>query len=354
MFKRGGVWWTCIRHDGKKIQKSLETTDKKLAKAIDAKVRTEIIEGRYFEKQKKEVILVADLMEKYLDEHSKPNKASKSYRDDIGFSKRILKYFGEMELIMVSPKDITAFIKVRREDGVKDVTINHELGVFRHAFNLAVRHWEFVEKSPFAKVSLPKVNSKRIRYLSDDEEQRLFETLPKWLEPIVVIARETGLRLSNISNITWSQVNLFSKSIVIETTKNGEPIGLPMTDTVHMALKKLSKVRSIDSDYIFVGKGGKGLDKCWISRSFRKACQNANIENFRFHDLRHDFCSRLVQRGVDLYTVSALAGHKDIRMTQRYAHLSSEGLRSAVEVLNSDYNLTTVGTKPKKPKHVSC
>jgi site-specific recombinase XerD len=74
-------------------------------------------------------------------------------------------------------------------------------------------------------------------------------------------------------------------------------------------------------------------------------CQKANIENFRFHDLRHDFCSRLVQRGVDLYTVAALAGHKDIKMTARYAHLSPEKLRSAVAVLNPDYNLTTVGVK---------
>jgi site-specific recombinase XerD len=88
----------------------------------------------------------------------------------------------------------------------------------------------------------------------------------------------------------------------------------------------------------------------FISKSFSKARQKANIDNFRFHDLRHDFCSRLVQRGVDLYAVAALAGHKDIKMTQRYAHLSPERLRSAVETLNPDYNLTTM-TKKRASQH---
>jgi integrase len=347
VFKRGGVWWTCIRHNGRKIQKSLETSDKKLAKAIEAKIRTEIVEGKYFDKPKGEFVTVRELVDKYLREHSQPNKAPKSYRDDISFSKKILQHFGKMTLTEVSPKHIAAFIKARRADGVGDVTVNHELRLLRHAYNLAIKQWELVEETPFAKIAIPKGDTKRVRYLSQDEEKRLFAALPDWLEPIVIIARETGLRLSNIANLTWNQVNLFNRTIIIETTKNGEPIGLPMTDNVYSALKKLSKARKPDSNYIF-DKEGRPFRGDWISKSFRRACQKANIDDLRFHDLRHDFCSRLVQRGVDLYTVAALAGHKDIKMTQRYAHLSPERLRSAVKVLNTDYNLTTIGGGNKK------
>ena len=81
----------------------------------------------------------------------------------------------------------------------------------------------------------------------------------------------------------------------------------------------------------------------WSGKSFRDTCRIAGIENFRFHDLRHDFCSRLVQRGADLYSVGALAGHKDSKTTQRYAHLSPETLRATIRILDSGYNLATMG-----------
>ncbi len=71
-------------------------------------------------------------------------------------------------------------------------------------------------------------------------------------------------------------------------------------------------------------------------------------ENFKFHDLRHTFATRLVQRGIDLYKISKLLGHHDIKMTQRYAHHYPESLRDGVEVLESDYNLTTVEEKDLK------
>ncbi|MBI5789384.1 MAG: site-specific integrase [Candidatus Schekmanbacteria bacterium] len=347
MFKRKGVWWTCIRHEGRKLQKSLETSDKKLATSIEAKIRTEIIEGKYFDKPKEEVVVtVNELIEKYLSEHSLPNKAPKTYYDDSCFSKQIKQHFGKMLLTKVSPKHIAAFIKKRRDDGVKDVTINHELRVLRHAYNLAIKYWELVDETPFAKISIPRGDVKRVRYLSEDEEQRLFKNLPDWLEPVVIIARETGLRLSNVANLKWSQVNLFNKMIIIEKTKNGDPIGLPMTDRVYDTLRVLNKVRQIGMGNVFTLNGKPLLSK-WISASFRRVCQKAGVENFRFHDLRHDFCSRLVQRGVDLYTVATLAGHKDVQMTQRYAHLSPEKLRAAMNALNSDYILTTPGQKAK-------
>ena len=79
-----------------------------------------------------------------------------------------------------------------------------------------------------------------------------------------------------------------------------------------------------------------------VSLSGRDACKDAGIKNFRFHDLRHDFCSKLVQNGANLYSVAGLAGHKDIKTTQRYAHLSPEKLRSTIQILNSGDNLATI------------
>jgi len=330
MYKRGSVWWSKIRYKGKIIQKSLETSDKRLARSIEAKIRVELAEGKYFDKPKADSISVKGLLEKYLEEHSKPNKKPKTYKDDIYFSKKILRYFGSMKLCEVSPRNISGFVRARRRDGVSDITIRHELVLLRHAYNLAIKEWELIEQSPFAKVQIPKDAKKRVRYLSGDEESGLFGVLPEWLMPIVVIARETGLRLSNITNLRWNQISLFNKTIIVENTKNGYPVGIPMSEKVTIVLKELKNGNG--SHYVFE-KDGKPLNRWYVSTSFRKACRKAGIENFRFHDLRHDFCSRLVQRGVDLYRVAALAGHKDIKMTQRYAHLCPENLRSAIDVL---------------------
>ena len=112
--------------------------------------------------------------------------------------------------------------------------------MLRHAFNLAIKNWELIDESPFARITIPRGDSKRVRYLAEDEEERLFAALPDWLEPVVIIAKETGLRLSNIANLSWSQINLFNKTIIIESTKNGDPLGLPMTNNVYNALKKLN------------------------------------------------------------------------------------------------------------------
>ena len=136
--------------------------------------------------------------------------------------------------------------------------------------------------------------------------------MPEWLKPIVTIARETGLRLSNIVNLRWNQVNIFSKMIILERTKNGEPHSVPMTDNVHKILKTFYMDK--ENSYVFgFGKDCKPFNRCWVGKSFRDTCREAGIKDFRFHDLRHDVCSRLVQRGADLYSVAGLEGIKILK-----------------------------------------
>ena len=146
-------------------------------------------------------------------------------------------------------------------------------------------------------------------------------------------ARETGLRLSNVCNLTWNQVNLFKRYIEIEKTKNGKPVWIPLSDLVHAELMKLNKVRDLQFDRVFLVDGNT-IHRNRVGLAFRRLMKKAGIENFRFHDLRHDFCSRLIQAGEELSVVSELAGHSSIITTQRYAHLSPELKRKAISSLN--------------------
>ena len=90
--------------------------------------------------------------------------------------------------------------------------------------------------------------------------------------------------------------------------------------------------------YVFHQKGVP-YSPSQVSVAFQRACRRAGVSNFRFHDLRHDYASRIVQNGYDLYIVQQLLGHKDGRMTQRYAHLKVENLRSAVESLEGGHKM---------------
>jgi integrase len=103
-------------------------------------------------------------------------------------------------------------------------------------------------------------------------------------------------------------------------------------------LKSKNKVRPIHDRVFYWMKGPLNADV--IQYNFRRACKKAGIEDLHFHDLRHTFATRLIQAGVDLYTVQRLLGHKTPKMTQRYAHHSMESLRASVEVLDKFESVT--------------
>ncbi|HEX8949033.1 MAG TPA: site-specific integrase [Dissulfurispiraceae bacterium] len=171
-----------------------------------------------------------------------------------------------------------------------------------------------------------------------------------WLKPFVIIALETGLRLTNLCNLLWSEVNLFNGMITIdaEKMKNRDFIGIPLTDAAFTTLKELQKIRSL-SDHVFHDNGEKLYDRK-VQRAFKMALKAAEIEDFHFHDLRHTFASFHVQSGTDLFVVQKLLGHKDGRMTQRYAHLSADYLKAAVRRLNG--SVTNLLHSPEKEKGV--
>ena len=101
-----------------------------------------------------------------------------------------------------------------------------------------------------------------------------------------------------------------------------------------VALRGICVYFKLNSAFVFCGRDGKPYTPSQVSSAFKRATRKAGIESLRFHDLRHDFASNLVQAGIDIYTVKELLGHKDLRMTVRYCHLAPENLRDAVRVLD--------------------
>ena len=101
-------------------------------------------------------------------------------------------------------------------------------------------------------------------------------------------------------------------------------------------------MKSIKNDFVFFNSKGEKVSSCVLRLAFYSVLKKVGIVDFRLHDLRHTFATRLAQAGVDIYKISKLLGHKDIQMTQRYAHHCPDSLRDGVEILDADYNLIII------------
>ena len=335
LYKRNKIWWFKIICKGKRIQESTNTENKKLAERIYAKVLFDVEEGRWFENQAKKKKL-KEMIERYEREYTDSKGYHQKIRDKSIF-KALYSFLGESCTLEDVENKIGGY-EMFRKSKVKPGTILKEIGLLRRMFNIARKQWKWKISNPVSEIELPKVNNSRVRYLDQVEYERLFRVLDeieeKWLKPFVTLALETGLRLSNLCNLQWSEVNMFSQMIMIdaEKMKNKDNIGIPLTTHAYDTIRELQRVQCI-SHYVLHANGEK-LYSMKVQRAFRKALTVAKIGNFHFHDLRHTFTSRLVQSGVDIYAVQKLLGHRDGRMTQRYAHLSSEYLREAISKLN--------------------
>jgi site-specific recombinase XerD len=216
--------------------------------------------------------------------------------------------------------------------GLRPGSVNRKLAALKSAFSLAVKNHK-IERNPVKEVRLLKENNARIRYLTEEEEIRLFAVLPDKYKPLVLIAMNTGLRKTEQLSLKWTDIDLKLGQITVRESKPGKSRVVPMNKAVEEALRRLP--RRIGNPFVFSGRkaGGRLLD---LPNDWENFLLQAAIEDFHWHDLRHTFASRLVMAGVDIYTVCKLLGHHDIKMTMRYAHLAPGYMKAAVNLLNKN------------------
>ena len=331
LVKRGNIWWMNLMFQGQRIRRSTGTTNRALAESIRAKVKVQLIEGRYFDRLEEKTRTFDELMDRFEQEHLV--KLASRQTGQV-FVKRFRAFFGGRTLAEITPRLIVDYKSTRYSVGVKAASINRELTCLRKAFSLAKREWEWCRDNPVSRVSLEKGVTKRDRWLMEDEEARLLDACPSWLRELVVFALHSGMRLGEILALTWSAVDLFRRTVTVFRSKNGERRTVPLNHTAMTLLTEKAKVRHLKSTLVFPSQAGTPLDSNHLRRALRPAMAKAGIEDCHFHDLRHTFATRLVQSGVDLYKVQRLLGHKSPIMTQWYAHHYPESLRDGVEILD--------------------
>lgn len=261
----------------------------------------------------------------------------------------------------------------RREQlkrGKKPVTVNRDLQRLRALVSKAVE-WRLLDVHPFAGVKPLRVDKRgRVRYLTPTEEARLREALvtretslrearqrfnawrtqrslralPERLgafvdhvRPLTLLAMNTGMRRGELLKLVWADVDLTAKQVTIQgyNAKSAQTRNVPLNVEAHHVLtvwKELHPEARPD-DCVFGRAGGAAMTR--IDTAWDTVMGLAGIENFRFHDCRHHFASKLVMAGVPLNTVRDLLGHTTIDMTMKYAHLAPDTLAQAVEKLTA-------------------
>ena len=326
IFRRGKNWWIDYYVQGRRKREKVGSS-KSLAEMALKKRKVEIAENKFLDIQRDNKIKFEEMAKTYLEAYSKPNK--RSFRRDEVIIKNLLPYFGGKYLYEIASLDIEN-CKRKRKELVATATVNRELACLKHIFNKAIE-WGKARENPVIKVKFFRVENRRTRYLEKEEIKRLVFVCSEPLKSIVTIALNTGMRKGEILNLKWRDVDFSQRIIYLLETKSGEKREVPINEISYNTLLEIRK--HPNSPYIFYKQDGKTYKS--IRTIFDKALRKAEIDNFRFHDLRHTFASQLVMAGVDLKTVQELLGHKSFEMTLRYSHLSPDHRKRAVEVLDT-------------------
>lgn len=315
-----------------------------------------ILEGRHFKNAEAKRRTFGDLVDMYIERvvpvrHSHPI-AGKAIRLHLNWWKE---HLGPYYLTDVTPNRISelrdklsaspagaAGGKFKKDDKGKvktksPSTVVRYLASLSVMLTVAVEEWGWIDQNPALKVRRPREGIGRVRFLSDSERHALLtvckESSNPYLYIVVVLALSTGARYSEIMNLRWRDVDLERGVARLEKTKNRERRALPLAHEALQQVKALAEISTCKpANFLFARADGKApmeIRKHWLN-----AVEDAGIEDFRFHDLRHSAASYLAMNGATLAEIAEVLGHKTLQMVKRYAHLSEQHTAGVVERMN--------------------
>ena len=255
----------------------------------------------------------------------------------------------------------------RLQNGTKPSSVNRVVHALRGVITKAVE-WDVIKEHPLAKLkSLPIDAGIKARYLSSAEEKRLYasmearnddlksarqrgntfrhergyELLPDLnnnaygdrMTPLIVMSLKTGMRRGELFDLEWVDIDLRRKVVTVrgEIAKSSKTRHIPLSPSALAAMKSWKKQSVNLAGRVFPSDEGGRLDN--VKRSWASLLISADIQDFRWHDMRHDFASKLVMQGVPLNTVRELCGHADLNTTLRYAHLAPDHKADAIALI---------------------
>lgn len=331
--KGSGLWWIHY-HDAEGRRHREKVGRRSDAKQLYMKRKAEALAGKKLpERLRQKPVLFNELADDAI-EYAKAHKIS--WEDDEFRLKKIREVFGTRTADSITPQEIERWFSSQnadRERKWRPATFNRYKALFSLVYRQGINNGK-VQANPARKVKTRRENNTRDRYLLPEEETRLRVVIEKNCPqrlPELEIALHTGMRRAEQYEAEWNWVDFANKTLTVPRSKHGEKRRVYLNDAALAALRLLwqfSEGKGRVFARLYNSEQTKGARE-W----FEKAISDAGVTNFRWHDLRHTFGSRLVMKGVDIRTVQELMGHKTINVTLRYAHLAPQHQLAAVQRL---------------------
>ncbi len=331
------------------------------AKRWAQQTETAIREGRHFKTTEAKKHTLGEMIDRYIRDILPQKK--KSHQKQILQLQWWKEQIGSYLLADITPaligeqRDVLARGMTFKGTQRAPSTVVRYLAALSHVFTIAMREWGWLEDSPMRKVSKPKEPRGRVRFLDESELNRLLQTCKEssnpWLYPAVMIAVSTGMRYGELINLTWADIDFTRKRIILHETKNGERRAVPIAGQAYDLLIELEKKRRIDTNLLFpklrpqvnektfqkdeLDKVQKVQKPIQLRSAWLTALKKAQIDDFRFHDLRHCAASYLAMSGASLAEIAEILGHKTLSMVKRYSHLTDTHKHSVVDRMNKHF-----------------
>lgn len=259
---------------------------------------------------------------------------------------------GSRAMDSLTNADLMRFVSTRRAVAT-NATVNRQLQMLGRA----LRHMAKIHHASMPAIDLKAVETdepeERVRELTPAEQTRLFKHLRRDLHPLVTFALLTGARIAEICSLRWSDIDHDNKRITFRL-KGGKTLKFPLSRDIAALLSTLPKSDLPEHRrYVFTFEDQSRKDRPrrrivssggGLMEDFRKALTEAEIEDFRFHDLRHTFATRLLRQTGNLKLVSRLLGHSKVETTARYAHVLDDDLATALD------SVSMLGVSRKKSR----
>ena len=267
----------------------------------------------------------ADIADKYLA-YQMPRLTPKSYERESGIVDDFKAFFTGL-LVDVTSSQVSDFV-TERLGMVSKSSVRKELIALKHLFRLACGEWKLLHRAanPCLDVTAPKVHDERSQHLSPDQFRRVLAASPEPMKPIFALLTATGMRRSELLGCKWKYVD--GARILLPTSKNDEPKEIHLNG---FAQGVLASIPQGEPDAVlFPDVTGEA-----VSMAFHRVCEVLSISDIRLHDLRHTFATWLRQGGTELDVIASQLGHRDLRMTKRYARIAASQVRQAVAGLDA-------------------
>jgi integrase len=234
----------------------------------------------------------------------------------------LIRAFGALQLNDIEPEDVQVWWGQLRAGASSPATCNKLLTRLKHILSKAVE-WQYITQNPARFLKRARESRGRVRFFSDEQRRLLIEKANPNLQLYIVAAAYTGGRRRSLLNLKERDVDWERGEITFRDTKNGEDHRVPLHPTLRAVLEPRRTGR--DNANIL-----PHYQPAALSRAFKRLTLRLGLDNYRFHDIRHDVASRLALSGANQRMIMEVLGHKDPRASVRYTHLNQASVRGAM------------------------